>query len=345
MGSGSQNTDKRPLLFISNRWVNTIYTGYGVIKQRILLQVIESLQDDIKKVMRGKRVSDYNFPAGSDVCIHLDMSKVAHYNNYHWVRKAIKEMSEQPIQIYNDASFKSKIYLGATLLNGFDITKEKKVVALRIKKNIAELLIHVDFKQTKKPPFEKKAQQFTQFDAGTISNINYGACKYRLPLYLMICSYAEKGGFTIDVDELRTRLQVEEKYKGFDNFHRHILKHVQKELQIFGAYGFNFSLVKTGKVVKKIVFKVFANQKYDPNHVWIRLQRALTQDLPYFVRFTEEQREQFNYLLTGKHDLDVVLTKFQYIHKALVKNKEQGNATKSAFAYTLSAIHNEFPPG
>lgn len=340
--TGGLSEDKRSLLFISNRWVNTVYSGYGIIKQRILLQILQACQENIKLVMRGKKVGDFNIPAGRDVCIELDMSQIIHYNNYYQVRKAIKEMCITPVQIYNDPDFKKPIYVSAPLLNGYEpVPKDRKKVILLLKKNIIELLLHVDYKYSEKSR-EYKAQQYTKFDPFTVS---HSSSKYMYPLYTMICSYAEKGGFTIGTDEIRQRLQVEEKYKGFDNFHRYVLKHVQKELQIFGAYGFNFTLVKTGKVVKKIVFKIFANKKYDPNHVWLKLQRALTEELPYYARFTEDQREQFNYLLTGKYDLDQVLTKLQHIHKALVKRKDRGDQVRNAFAYTIQSIHEQFPPG
>lgn len=333
-GPGSQTTDQRPLLFIGNRWVNTIYNNYGRTKQKILLQILEELQPDIERSRRGSRPVIPHVP---EICINLDMSKIIHYNNYYQVRKAVKEMSEQPINIYNDISFKKQIYVERPLLCGFEATSNNKIITLRFKRSTIELLTHVDFNRTK-----NKAFQYTKFDPFTIRQ---SSTKYMHPLYQLICSYSEKGGFTMGIDELRTQLQVEEKYKGFDNFHRFVLKHVQKELQIFGAYGYNFSLVKEGKVVKKVVFKIFSNKKYDPNHVWVRLQRALTEDLPYFVRFNEEQLEQFNYLLTGKHDLDQVLTKFQHIHKALVKRKDSGDKVNNPFSYTIKAIREQFPPG
>lgn len=335
MKPASHTDDKRPVLFVGNRWINTIYTGYGVIKQRILLQILEELQMEIKKVMNGSRLQ---LPSVPFMALNLDMSKIIHFNNYYQVRKAVREMSTQRVKIYNDPTFKQQIYLEAPLLIGYEPTAERRTISLHIKREIVELLLRVDFKNN-------KAAQYTKFDPFTITHIAHGVCKYRMPLYLMICSYANKGGFTIDIDQLRQRLQVEEKYKGFDNFHRFILKHVQKELQLFGAYGFNFTLVKTGKSVKQVVFKIFANTKYDPNHVWLRLQRALHQELPYFMRFTEEQHEQFNYLLTGQHDLDEVLKKFQHIHKALVKRKLQNDPVKSAYHYTIRAIHEQFPPG
>lgn len=330
---------ERTLLFMSNKWVNTIYTAYGTVKQRIFLEVLQSLQEKILQVMRGARVTDFKV---MDIhAIDIDMSRLVHYNNYHQVRKAVKEMCEQPIRIYNDISYKTFQYADPTpLLHAFKATSDKKILRIGIKKNIAELLLHVDFSRSGKNA--GKAFQYTKFDTLALDRVHCSS-KYTFPIYTKICSYGEKSGFEMPIDELREWLQVEEKYKGFDNFHRYVLKHVQKELQISGKYGFNFSVKKTGKVVKSVVFKIFNNEKYDPNHIWLKLRRALTEELPYFARFTDEQREQFNYLLQG-HDLEKVYAKFQHIHKALVKRKEAGDAVNKPFIYTIRVIHDAFPP-
>ena len=124
-----------------------------------------------------------------------------------------------------------------------------------------------------------------------------------------------------------------------------VLKHVQKILEIQGQYCFNYKLVKEGRTVKSLVFKVFKNKaKFDYNHIWLKIQRALTQELPYFAKFTEEQREQFNYLLTGKYDLDQVYTKLKHIHTTIVKKKTLGEKIHNHFAYTLQSLQREFEP-
>lgn len=340
----AQEQNKRKLLFISNRWVNTIYTDYGVVKQKILLQIIEQLQEKIIKVMRGTRVSSFGILPGQEILIDLDMSRIYKYNNYHQVRKAIKQMSDNAIKIYNDPSFKTNIYYMAPLLSGYEPTKEKRIVQVAIKKNIAELLLFVDYGPSKKKQGEYVAKQFTPLDVNSLQALT---SKYYFPIYTMMASWATTGGFTIDIEELRERLQVEEKYKGFDNFHRYVLKHVQKEMQISANYSFNFTLIKTGKVVKKIAFKIFSNAKQDPNHAWLKIYRALNEELPYFMKFTEEQRAQFNYLLTGKYDLEAVHKKLQYIHSFLVKKKQQLQPVPGPriFLYTLEAIEKDFPPG
>lgn len=341
MSAGSHpEQEKKKLLYIGNRWVNSIYTGYGVTKQKILLQIIETLQTDIRKVMNGKRVA-IGVAADQELCMDLDMSKIIHYNNYAQVRKAVEQMSRNPIKIYNDPDFKKPIYFSQPLLSGFEPGNEKKIIKLALKKNIVELLLFVDYKPDKKKG-NWRAEQFTSFDAKCLSRLT---CKYYQPIYLMMCSYLTKGGFTIDIDPLRERLQVEEKYKGFDNFNRYVLKHVQKEMQLSADISFNFSVIKTGKVVKQIVFKIFSNTKQDENHSWLKIYRALHQELPHFMRFTELQFSEFNYLLTSKYDLDEVYNKLQHIHKALVRKKEKEGKLHSPFHYTLKAIQEQFPPG
>lgn len=334
-----QSEHKRTLLCLSNRWVNSIYSGYGILKQRIFLQIIEQLQAPIHAVMKGARIKDLKIWDDKYLHLQIDMSKISHYNNYFYVRKAIREMVKQPIQIYNDPLFKQQIFQEQTLLSGSSTKVAGKIAHIRINRDVAEMLVHIMYGPVKSG--KVSAYQFTAFDKDTCRN---SSSKYMMPLYMKICSYAERGGFTISTEQLRKELAVEEKYSGFDNFNRFILQHVQKELTIFGQYCFNFSVKKTGKSVTQIVFKIFENkQQVDKNHHWLRIQKMFD-TLPQFRPFTYEQREQFNYLLTYTYDLQEVARKFEDVHKALVRWKEQGQARRSPFAYTRKSIYEIFPP-
>lgn len=344
--------DKQTLIFISNRWINTIYTGYGIIKQRILLEIFEHLQKQLDEVMNGKKtVAGYNLKAGHSYPIALDMSKIQGYNNYHNVRKAIDEMCKNPIQVYNDPAFKKSIYFSEPLLHWSEPGDKKYIRTLYIKKEMLELLLHVNYGWSKKKN-KNTASQFTGFDRRVISSRpgkgprTGSSSRYMHPLYTMICSYADRGGFTIPVDDFRARLDVEEKYKGMDNLNRFVIKHVQAEMKIMGDYGFNYSFVKRGRTVTQITFVIFPNKKQDANHTWMKIYRALNEELPYYVRLNELQRSQFNYLLTGGHDLEKVLDKFKYIHGQLEKRKAEGRPVVNAaiFVYILKGIHETFPP-
>ncbi len=312
--------DKRPLLFMGNRWVNTIYTRYGTIKQRILLQILENklIQTSIAQVMNGRRVEEFNFAPGKDIAITVDLSKISKYNNYHQVRKALEQMSKDPIRIYDDPTFKKQVYQERPLIAGYDHTPGKKEVIIWVSSDVAKMLIYVDYQRERKNGKDPHAYQFTGFDAFTLRNTDK-TCKYVWPLYTMICSYKERGWFEISVEDLRRRLQLDETYKGWHEVNRRILKHVQQLFNIAGGYSFNFKGEKTGRDVTKVVFKVFKNTKFDPNHIWLKITRALTEELPYYMRFTELQQEKLNYLLDEKkYDLHKVYDKLQKVHKYLV---------------------------
>jgi hypothetical protein len=337
----TQSENKRTLLCLSNRWVNSIYSGYGILKQRIFLQIIEQLQKPVWAVKEGTPVSKLKIWDDHYLTMQIDMSKICHYNNYFYVRKALREMVKQPIQISDQSeSFpKHPTFQEQPLLAGTKTKAAGKIAEIRINRDIAEKLVHIMYGKLKSG--KMGGYNFTSFDKDTCRN---SSSKYMMPLYMMVCGFAENGSFTIGIDQLRTQLQVEEKYAGFDNFNRFILQHVQKELTIFGKYCFNFSVKKTGKSVTQVIFKIFENkQQVDNKHHWIRIQKMFD-TLPQFRPFTYEQREQFNYLLTSNYELQEVHKKFEHIHKALVRRKETGQQTRSAFAYTYKAIAEQFPP-
>lgn len=320
---------------ISNRWINSIFRNYGVLKQRIFREIIEQLQPAIKSNFQGKTIL---FKPGLELCLDLDMSRIMRYNNYYQVKKALKEMCTDLVDIYNDSSYKSftkESFRPAPLLQSWEPNKGRMVKVV-IKKNIAELLMNLDKKNVSIPI------HFTLFKP--LKNIEM-SCKYTYPLHMLMSTYAGKAGFTMTLEELRTRIQVEEKYKGFDNFNKKILKHVQAELKIFGQYCFNYTTIKTGKTVKKLIFKVWANTtKLDENHIWLKIQKALQEDLPHFLKFSADEREHFNYLLTGKYNLQEVYDKLHYIHKAIEKKYNTPNRIPNVWAYTWKAMHNDFPP-
>lgn len=356
MTAGEKDTpQKRPLLFMGNRWTRTIYTGFGVIKQRILLQILESdkVKKAISQVMNGRRVEDFNLPDGELVPVEVDMSRICKYNNYHQVRQALKEMSETPVSIFNDPTFKKNVYLERPLIAGFDHTPGKKKVLILITPEIARMLIYVDYERRPKPdPITLKlrdpyAYQFTKFDPMTVRSMGR-MCKYAMPLYTWICSYASRGGFEWTTEEMRKNLQLDETYKGYHEVNRRILKHVQKLFEISGEYSFNFDGKKTGRDVTKIVFKVFKNTKFNPDHAWLKIEKALTEELPYYMRFTELQYSSLNYLLDEKtYDLEAVYQKICKVHKYLMDLKAKGrrDVAKISYDYLIKSLHEQFPPG
>ena len=352
------NDTARKEFVISNRWVNSIFTGYGVIKQRIFRYIIEQIevQECLWASIKGKRPQ-----INGDYPIELDMSRIVHWNNYAQVRQALREMSEDDVSIYWNESYEGKIipehYKKGPLLIGFNPHPSiKGKVIVGIKRALAMKMIAVDLsKKTGRP------SHFTKYDRETLgmwvqkddsrpAGFTGSRCKYMQPLYWMICSYAENksSGFDITMEELRMRLDVEEKYKGFADMNKYILKHLQAELQHFGKYCFNYTAHKTGKTVTKLTFKIFKNKTaFNFNDAWLKIQAALdgANNLHYYKKLKFEERDEFNYLLTGKFNLDEVFVKLKDVHQEIEKKKNTPGRVNNVFTYLRTSLHKKFPPG
>lgn len=321
---------------ISNRWVNTIFRGYGVIKQRIFREIIEQLQVPIKSNFQTRSPIVMSDPY---LTVDLDMSRVMKHNNYYQVRKALDQMYKDQIDIYADPTyknFKPENFIKGTLLHAWKEHKGR-YVKLGIKKNIAELLLNLDRKNA------STAVQFTLFTP--LKNLEL-TCKYTYPLHMLLASYANRSGFSMKLDEFRTRLQIDEMYTGFDNVNKKILKPVQEKLKIFGDHCFSFTPIKTGKEVTSLVFKIWPNKnKMNEDHIWLKIQKRIQEEYEHFKKFSPEELYKFDYLLTGKYNLNEVYDKLEYVHKAVVKQKARDSRLiPNVFVYLLKALHNDFPP-
>lgn len=355
MDQGSPDKDIITKLLLSNRWIHTIYSGYGKIKQRIFLEILEQVQKDCWAHYNGNKIQ-----VNSDILLKLDMSRVNKYhirgyNNYHQVRKAVTGMIEHDVQIFVDPDYRKlnedveerkKQYLPAALIKGVRPTKDKKILELLIDRKVYELLCHVDYKPKKQKPGQWGPQQFSYIEKETCTR---SGTKYMMPLYMLLCGYSEKGGYNCTLNEFRSRLQIGEKYKGFDAVSK-LLQGLQKEMEIVGAkWSFNYTPVKTGKkTVTGLQFKIFANKTaYNANDSWLKLVRALEGDkMPYFAMLTEDQRETFYYLLNSKYDLNEVYQKLDKVHDALEKLKQSGQKLNNqrVFSYINTSFNEKFPP-
>ena len=345
---------------ISNRFTNSIFNGYTLIQQRIFRYMIE--QADVQQCLwasiRGKRSQ---LTGEGNYCFELDMSKIVHWNNYHQVREALNKMMQTQISVYWDDTFKANPGAGADHYRTGNLVaswepheKEKKKVYVYVHRDIAlKWIINVDRDIKTKNP-----SHFTKYDRETVgmwmpktedrpAQWTGSRCKYMQPLYLLMCSYAGRGGIDITVEQLRSLLQVEEKYKGFADMDKYILKHLQEECKRFGKYCFNYDKVKTGKTVTSLKLKIWKiKTEFNFDDAWLKIQSALdgANNLHYYKRITFEQRAEFDYLLTGKFDLDEVLQKLKKVHDNIHKTRTNTGKLPNVFTYLRKSLHEKYPP-
>jgi plasmid replication initiation protein len=95
------------------------------------------------------------------------------------------------------------------------------IIDVYIKRHVAKWLIEIDKDSAGKPiHWTYFMYQITQ----SASN------KYTAKIYKKLCSWRQKGGFTIPMDEFRQWLCIENKYKNFFDVKKYILIPVQNDL-------------------------------------------------------------------------------------------------------------------
>jgi hypothetical protein len=334
--------DQRTLLFLSNRWVNSIYSDYGRVQRNIFLQIIEQLQPLIKQVKNGVKVQNLQALQQPYYEMAIDMSLISGYNNYRYVRKQILEMCRKPIYFFSEPAYNyhKPVYEQGVLIHQAAPGKgnKRRYMYIRIRQHTAQLLCQVD--RSKKDL--TKPAHWTSFDTETI---RYSNTKYMMQMYMMVASWATEGGFEMTLENFRTWMGITDSYAGFDNINKFILKPCKAQMDIGGKFSFNYDTIKSGKTVTTIKFKVWSKKKYDYNHPWMKIMRALDHELPKFANFNDDQREQLNYLLSDyKDDLDKVYRKFTSVHRSLINQLNTGQRFTSFFRYLLISLHKDFPP-
>jgi plasmid replication initiation protein len=84
---------------------------------------------------------------------------------------------------------------------------------------------------------------------------------YGLRFYQMLFSFADTGYMTITVNELRERLQLQDKYENFTHFRRYVLKQAQKDIHQNTNLRFSWSEFKQGRRIHRLYFEIFTKDK------------------------------------------------------------------------------------
>lgn len=113
-----------------------------------------------------------------------------------------------------------------------------------------ESKIEAQFNDYIKPYLLNLAGNFTQADIEQLIKLkNF----YSYRMYWLLKQYQSFGERTINMEDLRTLLNVEEKYLGFDNFRRYVLNIMKKDLNETDVC-FDFTSVRKGKTVTAVKF-------------------------------------------------------------------------------------------
>lgn len=162
----------------------------------------------------------------------------------------------------------TKIYKAIKSLRRKDITieneKEWKLLGLINKathKKGSHIEIEVD--QEILPLFVNLANSYTAYSLNVALSLK---SEYSQRFYEICSQWKNAGGFKIDIEELKERFGINNKYKDYYDFKRFVVESAKKELKILFDKGecdlyFNYSEIKQGRKITTISFKIVAGEQ------------------------------------------------------------------------------------
>lgn len=213
------------VIYQSNRITNGKFKGFTLLQSKILLCLIKNIQKEIKANMAGRDWTQgelFDETRGM-LRVGLPLSEIASHQQYKEIYSAAKEL--QGISVELKSKEKGYIEIASLMprLKIPKITGGKSVMYVEMFKDVAEKIIEVDKNKDGHPQF------FTKYlYEVAMASRN----KYTWKLYAIISSWKEKGGFKINLRDLREQLGLDEsEYPRYSEFKRRVLMAVQEELK------------------------------------------------------------------------------------------------------------------
>lgn len=143
-------------------------------------------------------------------------------------------------------------------------------------KNTGQVEIEVSKKIL--PFFVELTKRYTEYSLTVAMSLR---SKWSQRMYEMCSQWKSSGGFNIDIEEIRKRFKIEDKYSRYATLKGKILDVAHKELKDLYENGqcdlyFEYSEVKTGRSVKSLRVKVISSSEQEMN--------LTNDDMIYYIR-------------------------------------------------------------
>jgi len=325
-------------IYQPNRITNAIY-DYSLIQERLLNALIFKLQDAIKEHWNGHdytRLSLFQeFQNDKTYSFQILLKEISTPQNYAHVKDAIKGLASIIVEIpYRDEYTKKQMlhYTGLIRANVPKDNERTSYIEIEIEKEVAKLLIEIDINKQGQPI------NYTRFG---YEIAQHASSKYTSRIYKLICSWKKKGGFIIRLEDFRQWLGIEGKYKYYNDFKKHILLPVQKELLEKADCWFNCQEAgfasKDGNSVTHLHFKIITMELMEQEGKQIEYVKYL---LRTHYHFTEKHLDALNPILCGSNAKGII-TKLLHLSEYISNKNIKITDIPS---YVITTLNNEFEP-
>lgn len=218
---------------IPTKLVNAEYS-YTLIQERIFNYVLHYLQYYIKQVIEGKEVMQLDmFKSDTDsVNITIPLMTIAKPAYYDRARQAAKEMAAIVVAVPFKRGGKDWDRIRG-LFQYIEMPRDERQrsgsLTLSMSKDVAQMLVDIEVKQG----IPRDYTAF-MFEVTMLANN-----KYTPRFYKMLSSWKKKGKCYMTIEEIKTWLQLGDKYKNYNGIKQSILKPVAKDLKAYADCWFD----------------------------------------------------------------------------------------------------------
>ena len=313
---------------------------YSLMQIRILVCVVEKMQQKLREMLDRKTLEPTIFPTELDPDGRLEIKLYfktlgVDPNHYPQLRDSLKLLASVPVEIpYKTSDGRS--YLKVTNLCDVYIPEEQsiyeKYTLLKIDRQVAERLLSL------------------RLGYSTLGKQIVFSChnRYSQRVYMFIKSWVDKGTWVVKTLEFRKMLRLENMYNKFSDFCRRVLDPAKTELQELAENGFcdcyfdydkRYEHGQRGGEPDDLIFHIYRpkNATASLEHISDLQRRQFADMLTRYFGFDASTADRMSLRITPDNYTDAV-------NKLMDLRKRMGHdlTVHDRAAYTFAALDNLF---
>lgn len=282
---------------------------YQMIHLKIFIAVIEKMQGIIEDSINGKPIFQtlpfQEFATGDTIYFNFLYRELGiETRDYPAARKALMELSSLPVEIdARDPLTGADSWKLTNFMEAF-IPKEKyhRSFTIGVKKDVLNAVLSMD-------------KGFTRF-MKEIAIVQKK--KYSIRLYLLISSWKDKGGFSINLAKFRKWLKIEDKYADYKDLYKRVIRPVYEELHEKADCWFEMAEVYKNSADTqpyKLNFKVIKAKLSKKEEEQLKVQRRCIEGMlsQHFLMKQQQIKEILDLVTLG--NCQILTQKMLYLHE------------------------------
>ena len=325
------------IIYQSNRVTNATY-DFTLIQEKVFNVIMFYLQDAIKKKMEGVAYSQLSLFQNLNpdiICFEIPLKSITKKpQQYPYIIQALENFAGTAVVFpYYDENRKEKRIRFTGLFRG-DISlnsKRSTIISIEMEKRVAKILIEIDKNGN------GTSINYTKYNFDVVHSAR---CKYTPRIYKLISSWKIKGQFVMSLNEFRSWLGIQSKYKHYRDVKINVLLPVQKELMEQGDCWFDCEaesfMTKNGKSPEFLNFKIYTKEHLINEDKMKDIARGL---LRIHFGFIDSDFQDIKQIFRPSVEANLILNKIVYVQEVINKHSTPVKHTKD---YMKGALLKEF---